>query len=177
MPGEKSCKKTTTRYPSRFFLNAAGSPQVTPFSGHLEIHALIHPADNATGSPLTFANGMGTKIKSLLENSVMLVTTSENIAGFRIVETKGQVFGVVVRSRGVAGNIMAGLRSIVGGEIKEYTQMLEEARRHAVDRMVKNAQVMGANAVIMMRFDSSEMGQTMSEVVAYGTAVTAEAAG
>ncbi|NNM89241.1 MAG: YbjQ family protein [Phycisphaerae bacterium] len=107
----------------------------------------------------------------------MLVTTSENIAGFRIVETKGQVFGVVVRSRGAVGNIMAGLRSVVGGEIKEYTQMLEEARRHAVDRMVKNAQVMGANAVIMMRFDSSEMGQTMSEVVAYGTAVTAEAAG
>ncbi len=66
---------------------------------------------------------------------------------------------------------MAGLRSLAGGEIIEYTQMLEEARRHAVDRMVKNAQLMQANAVVMMRFDSSEMGQTMSEVVAYGTAV------
>jgi uncharacterized protein YbjQ (UPF0145 family) len=101
----------------------------------------------------------------------MLVVTTENVAGHRIRETKGQVFGVVVRSRGLGGNLMAGLRSLAGGEIIEYTQMLEEARRHAVDRMVKNAQLMQANAVVMMRFDSSEMGQTMSEVVAYGTAV------
>jgi uncharacterized protein YbjQ (UPF0145 family) len=101
----------------------------------------------------------------------MLVVTTENVAGYRIRETKGQVFGVVVRSRGLGGNIMAGLRSLAGGEIVEYTQMLEEARRHAVDRMVKNAHLMQANAVVMMRFDSSEMGQTMSEVVAYGTAV------
>jgi uncharacterized protein YbjQ (UPF0145 family) len=71
---------------------------------------------------------------------------------------------------------MAGLRSIVGGEINEYTEMLEEARRHATDRMVKNAQAMGANAVVMMRFDSSEIGQTMSEIVAYGTAVVIEKA-
>jgi uncharacterized protein YbjQ (UPF0145 family) len=101
----------------------------------------------------------------------MLVVTTENVAGHRVRETKGQVFGVVVRSRGLGGNIMAGLRSLAGGEIVEYTQMLEEARRHAVDRMVKNATLMHANAVVMMRFDSSEMGQTMSEVVAYGTAV------
>ena len=104
----------------------------------------------------------------------MLVVTTENVAGHRIRETKGQVFGVVVRSRGLGGNLMAGLRSLAGGEIIEYTQMLEEARRHAVDRMVKNAQLMQANAVVMMRFDSAEMGQTMSEVVAYGTAVIIE---
>ena len=104
----------------------------------------------------------------------MLIVTTENIPGSRVVEVKGQVFGLVVRSRGLAGNILAGLRSIVGGEITEYTQLLEEARRHAVDRMVKNAQVMGANAIVMMRFDSSEMGQTMSEIVAYGTAVVIE---
>lgn len=103
--------------------------------------------------------------------SIMLVVTTENVAGHRIRESKGQVFGVVVRSRGLGGNIMAGLRSLGGGEIIEYTQMLEEARRHAVDRMVKNARIMQANAIVMMRFDSSEMGQTMSEVVAYGTAV------
>jgi uncharacterized protein YbjQ (UPF0145 family) len=101
----------------------------------------------------------------------MLVVTTENVAGHRIRETKGQVFGVVVRSRGLGGNIMAGLRSLAGGEIIEYTQMLEEARRHAIDRMVKNARLMQANAIVMMRFDSSEIGQTMSEVVAYGTAV------
>jgi uncharacterized protein YbjQ (UPF0145 family) len=104
----------------------------------------------------------------------MLIVTTENIPHHRVVEVKGQVFGVVVRSRGLGGNIMAGLRSIVGGEIHEYTQLLEEARRHAVDRLVQNATAMGANAVIMMRFDSSEIGQTMSEIVAYGTAAVIE---
>ena len=104
----------------------------------------------------------------------MIVTTTENVVGYRVKEMKGQVFGVVVRSRGLGGNIMAGLRSIVGGEITEYTTLLEEARRHAVDRMVQNAQAMGANAIVMMRFDSSEIGQVMSEIVAYGTAAVVE---
>ena len=106
----------------------------------------------------------------------MIVVTTENVVGYRVKEVKGQVFGVVVRSRGLGGNIMAGLRSIVGGEITEYTQLLEEARRHAVDRMVQNAQAMGANGIIMMRFDSSEIGQIMSEIVAYGTAAVLEKA-
>ena len=101
----------------------------------------------------------------------MLVVTTENVPGHQVVQVKGQVFGVVVRSRGIGGNFMAGLRSLVGGEIHEYTQMLEEARRHALDRLVSNAKAMGANAVVMMRFDSAEIGQTMSEIVAYGTAV------
>ena len=104
----------------------------------------------------------------------MLVTTTENIPGYRRTKTLGQVFGLVVRSRGVGGNILAGLRSIMGGEIHEYTQLLEETRRQAVDRMVKNANAMGGNAVVMMRFDSSEIGQIMSEIVAYGTAVVLE---
>ena len=106
----------------------------------------------------------------------MIVVTSEYVAGYRVKESLGQAFGVVVRSRGLGGNIMAGLRSIVGGEITEYTQLLEEARRHAVDRMVQNATAMGANAIVMMRFDSSEIGQTMSEIVAYGSAVVLERA-
>ena len=104
----------------------------------------------------------------------MLVTTTENITGYKRSRTLGQVFGVVVRSRGLGGNIVASLRSIVGGEIHEYTQLLEETRKQAVDRMVKNATVMGANAIVMMRFDSSEIGQNMSEIVAYGTAVIME---
>ena len=107
----------------------------------------------------------------------MIVVTSENVAGYRVKETKGQAFGLVVRSRGLGGNIMAGLRSLAGGEITEYTEMLEEARRHAVDRLVQNATTMGANGIVMMRFDSSEIGQTMSEIVAYGTAVVLEKAG
>ena len=104
----------------------------------------------------------------------MLVVTTENVTGHRVTDVKGRCFGVVVRSRGLGGNIMAGLRSIVGGEIDEYTQLLEEARRHAVDRLVRNATSLGANAVLMMRFDSAEIGQTMSEIVAYGTAAVIE---
>ena len=104
----------------------------------------------------------------------MIVVTTEDVTGHRIVEMKGQVFGLVVRSRGLGGNIMATLRSLGGGEIIEYTQLLEDARRHAVDRMVQNATAMGANAVISMQYDSSEIGSTMSEIVAYGTAAVIE---
>lgn len=106
----------------------------------------------------------------------MIVTTTENIAGHQTVEVLGQVFGVVVRSRSIGGNLAAAIRSIAGGEIKEYTALVEETRRHAIDRLTANAALMGANAVVMMRFDSGEIGQTMSEVVAYGTAVRVEAA-
>jgi uncharacterized protein YbjQ (UPF0145 family) len=101
----------------------------------------------------------------------MIVTTTPFVAAHRVVESKGQVFGLVVRSRGLAGNISAGLRSLVGGEIHEYTELLEDTRRQALDRMVRNATLMGANAVISMRFDSSELNNSMSEIVAYGTAV------
>lgn len=106
----------------------------------------------------------------------MLVVTTENITGSVVKEVKGQVFGLVVRSRGLGGTIMAGLRSLFGGEIHEYTTMLEDARKQAIDRLVSNAHAMGANAIVMMRFDSSEIGQYMSEVLAYGTAVVIEKA-
>jgi uncharacterized protein YbjQ (UPF0145 family) len=104
----------------------------------------------------------------------MIITTTPFVAGHRVRESKGQVFGLVVRSRGLAGNISAGLRSLVGGEIHEYTELLEDTRRQAIDRMVENATLMGANAVISMRFDSSELASSMSEIVAYGTAVVVE---
>ena len=104
----------------------------------------------------------------------MIVATTPFIAGHRVAETKGQAFGLVVRSRGFSGNLIAGLRSLGGGEIKEYTSLLEDTRRQALDRLVKNATLMGANAVLSMRFDSSELAGTMSEIVAYGTAVVIE---
>ena len=104
----------------------------------------------------------------------MIVATTPYIAGHRIVETKGQTFGLVVRSRGFSGNLIAGLRSLGGGEIKEYTSLLEDTRRQALDRLVANATVLGANAILSMRFDSSELAGTMSEIVAYGTAVVVE---
>jgi uncharacterized protein YbjQ (UPF0145 family) len=101
----------------------------------------------------------------------VIVSTAPFVAGHRVVETKGQTFGLVVRSRGFSGNLIAGLRSLGGGEIHEYTELLEDTRRQALDRLVRNATLMGANAVISMRFDSSELAGTMSEIVAYGTAV------
>jgi len=104
----------------------------------------------------------------------MIVTTTPFVAGQRVAESKGQVFGLVVRSRGLAGNLSAALRSLVGGEIHEYTELLEDTRRQALDRMVSNASLMGANAVISMRFDSSELNNSMTEIVAYGTAVVVE---
>ena len=104
----------------------------------------------------------------------MIVSTAPFVAGHRVAETKGMVFGLVVRSRGLSGNLIASLRSLGGGEIHEYTSLLEDTRRQALDRLVKNATLMGANAVISMRFDSSEIASTMSEIVAYGTAVVVE---
>jgi uncharacterized protein YbjQ (UPF0145 family) len=101
----------------------------------------------------------------------MIVVTTPYVAGHRVRETKGMVFGLVVRSRGLGGNIMAGIRSLGGGEIHEYTSMLEDTRRQALDRLVQNATLLGANAILSMRFDSSELASTMSEIVAYGTAV------
>jgi uncharacterized protein YbjQ (UPF0145 family) len=101
----------------------------------------------------------------------MIVATTPYLSGFQVTEVKGHVFGLVVRSRGFAGNLAAGLRSLVGGEIHEYTELLEDTRRQALDRMVQNATLMGANAILSMRFDSSEIGGSMSEIVAYGTAV------
>jgi uncharacterized protein YbjQ (UPF0145 family) len=101
----------------------------------------------------------------------VITSTAPFVSGHRVSETKGMVFGLVVRSRGFTGNLTASLRSLVGGEIHEYTELLEDTRRQALDRMIENATLMGANAVISLRFDSSELGNTMSEIVAYGTAV------
>ena len=101
----------------------------------------------------------------------MIIATTPYISGQRVVETKGHVFGLVVRSRGLAGNISAGIRSLFGGEIHEYTELLEDTRRQAIDRMVQNATLLGADAIVSFRFDSSELSGSMSEIVAYGTAV------
>ena len=101
----------------------------------------------------------------------MIVVTTPWVPGYRIVEVRGLCFGLIVRSRGIGPNIAAAFRSLGGGEINEYTKLLEETRQHAVARLVEHATALGANAIVSMRFDSSEMGGSMSEIVAYGTAV------
>jgi uncharacterized protein YbjQ (UPF0145 family) len=108
--------------------------------------------------------------ENVLPTQHMIVTTTENIPGTTVVNTMGQVFGLTVRSRSIGGSIAALLKSIVGGEIRSYVKLNEDSRRQALDRMVQNAAAMGANAVTMMRFDSTGMGAGMTEIVAYGTA-------
>jgi uncharacterized protein YbjQ (UPF0145 family) len=99
------------------------------------------------------------------------ITTALEFTDQRIVEDLGLVFGVVVRSMGVAKGFAAGFSALAGGEVKQYTKLVEDSRRHAMDRMIENARLLGADAIVAMRFDSSEMGQTLTEIVAYGTAV------
>ena len=117
---------------------------------------------------------MAASPESVAQSRSMIVTTTENVSDARVMKNLGQVFGLTVRSRSLGGNIAAALKSLVGGEIRSYVKLNEDARRQAVDRMVENAAAMGANAVSMMRFDSTEMGRTMSEIVAYGTAQVIE---
>jgi len=101
----------------------------------------------------------------------MLLATTEAIEGRRVSETLGLVRGNTIRARHVGRDIMAGLRTIVGGEIKDYTVMLDQARDQALQRMVKQAETLGANAVIGVRFTTSQTMQSAAEILAYGTAV------
>ena len=99
------------------------------------------------------------------------VTTALELPGVTVQANLGVAFGLVVRSMGVAKAFTAAFKSLTPGEVTQYTELLEDSRRHAVDRMIENARLLGANAVISMRFDSSEIGQQLTEIVAYGTAV------
>ena len=108
--------------------------------------------------------------------SELPMSTSVELPGYRITGTIGVCYGLVVRSMGLVGGMTAGLRAMRRGEVPEYTQLLEDSRRHAIDRMLDNARLMGADGVIAMRFDSSEIGQQFTEIVAYGTAVKLEPA-
>jgi uncharacterized protein YbjQ (UPF0145 family) len=104
----------------------------------------------------------------------MPVTTALELPDTVIRESLGVCFGLVVRSMGLARNFTAGFSALRQGEVSQYTELLEDSRRHAVDRMVENARLLGANAIVAMRFDSSEMAQQLTEIVAYGTAVVVE---
>jgi uncharacterized protein YbjQ (UPF0145 family) len=110
----------------------------------------------------------------MADESGIVMVTMNYVPGKKITKVIGTIWGITVRSRGIGGNIMAGLRSLGGGEIKEYSKMLFDARNTAMDRLKDAAKQLGANAVIELRFDSSDIGQVMTEIVAYGTAVVIE---
>jgi uncharacterized protein YbjQ (UPF0145 family) len=99
------------------------------------------------------------------------MTTGLELPGEDVVENLGVIYGLVVRSMGLVGGVAAGLKSLRRGEVSQYTQLLEDSRRHAIDRMVENARLVDADGLIAVRFDSSEIGQQFTEIVAYGTAV------
>ena len=115
------------------------------------------PAETATGSVTAYAS--------------FPITTAFDFPEYEVQRTLGSCFGLVVRSMGAVRGIGASLKSIVGGEVGQYTKLLEDSRRHAMDRLIDNARLMGANAIVGMRFDSSEIGQALTEIAAYGTAV------
>ena len=101
----------------------------------------------------------------------MIVTTMNDIPGHAVEEVYGEVFGLTVRSRNIGSQLGAGLKSILGGELKGMTKALVDSRKQVMERMVEEAEAKGANAIIAMRFDTSEMGQNWTEICAYGTAV------
>lgn len=101
----------------------------------------------------------------------VLLLTANYAAGYRVDKVLGMVYGITVRSRGIGGNIVAGLRTIAGGEINEYTELAQQARQQALDRLSEHARSMGANAVLSVMFDSTEMAASMEEIIAFGTAV------
>ena len=151
-------------------IHLVGNYAVSPHWGDGHSHRVLHvrllrdrcPCAECTAAAAASRPAHGGRARpspatSTDEGAPMIVATTPFIAGHRIVETKGQVFGLVVRSRGFSGNLIAGLRSLGGGEIHEYTSLLEDTRRQALDRLVKNATLMGGNAVVSMRFDSSEL--------------------
>ena len=101
----------------------------------------------------------------------MLITTTNDVPGYAIDEVYGEVFGLTVRSRNLGSQMGAGFKSLVGGELKGMTKALVDSRNDVIGRMVEEAEAKGANAVVAMRFDTSEMGGTWTEICAYGTAV------
>ena len=103
----------------------------------------------------------------------MLVATTNDLAGHKIVRNIGVVRGIVVRSRSIVGNIGASIQSLFGGNITLYTSLCERARADAYDLMIQHAQEMGANAILAMRYDANEIAAGITEVLAYGTAVVA----
>ena len=103
-----------------------------------------------------------------------VISSANDVPGYRIVETKGFVYGLTVRSRGVGGQIGASVKSLFGGEIKQYVKMMEESRDEALRRAIEHAKEMGANGIVAVRFDSNEISDVMQEILVYGTAVVVE---
>ena len=104
----------------------------------------------------------------------MIVTTTNDLVGYRVVRTLGVAKGLTVRSRSVVGNIGASIQILFGGHITLYTKLAEQTRQEAFDLLIQNAEQMGANAILAFRYDANEIASAVTEVLAYGTAVVVE---
>ncbi len=104
----------------------------------------------------------------------MLIVTTNDVPGYRIEAVLGEVMGMTVRSANIGANIIAGFRSLGGGEVDEYTRLVYDSRQQVMQRMWQDASSRGANAIVAMRFDTGEIGQAFTEICAYGTAVVVE---
>lgn len=136
-----------------------------------------HPARRASGAWVRTVRWGTMTAMTQPAPAAFPVTTALALEGMTVDRDLGVAFGLVVRSMGAVKSIGAGFKALRQGEVTQYTELLEDSRRHAIDRMIENARLLGANAVVAMRFDSSEMGQQLTEIVAYGTAVVVRPAG
>ncbi len=110
----------------------------------------------------------------MIENNEFPVSSADHIPSYKIVEYKGFVYGLTVRSRGFGGDVGAALKSLAGGEIKQYVKMMEQSRHESIERCIEHAKELGANAIITARMDSDSIATSMQEVLTYGTAVVIE---
>jgi uncharacterized protein YbjQ (UPF0145 family) len=156
-------------------------------AGLCELELLLPPQADSAHAPINDSTGSRRRARigalygsgrrpvvscaPMSQSAEMPMTTALELPGMRISENLGVCYGLVVRSMGVVGGVAASFKALRRGEISEYTQLLEDSRRHAIDRMVDNARLLGADAIVAVRFDSSEIGNQFTEIVAYGTAV------
>jgi len=139
------------------------------------IDSATHPevkGRDRTGAARVISPGVFRDVVLPLEG-VMIISTANDLPGYQIDTVLGEVFGLTVRSRNLGSQIGAGLKSLIGGELRGMTTMLAQGREQAIERLVEETTRRGGNAIVAMRFDTSELGATWTEICAYGTAVVA----
>jgi uncharacterized protein YbjQ (UPF0145 family) len=139
----------------------AASPPSAPTSSVASVPSAPPPQAPVSSAPT---------VPPIQPRPPILLLTSNYAAGYKIDKLLGIVYGITLRSRGIGGNIIAGLRTTGGGDINQYTEMAHQARQQALDRMADQARSIGGNAVLSIMFDSTEMGTAMDEIIAFGTA-------
>jgi uncharacterized protein YbjQ (UPF0145 family) len=176
--GARLAARSATRAPSSGAAwngHAYGAASSTPDTWDPEAPALADLAADVASRGLAFPPPAGAPRSGVPRDEVpVLIVTTNDIASYQTTEVHGDVFGLIVRTRNVFSNIGAQFMTVAGGEVAGYTKLLTDSRDQARERMWREARARGGNAVVAMRFDCNEIGETMSEIAPYGTAVTVE---